>query len=231
MLVIVQARMSSKRLPGKVLMNCIDRPILKWVIDRVSNCSNKIEVVISTSNHKSDDVIEDYCKDIGVDCFRGSLENLVDRFLKTCTSYSKDNFIRVCGDSPLIDSRIIDKAIEIFKINKFDLVTNVFPRSFPKGQSVEIFSVNALKRLIKYEINELEKEHLSLGIYQRKNLFKIKNFESNLHDYSHIQLSVDTREDFEMVREIIKSEQYISFDNFLSWDKLVEIHNSIKENV
>ena len=84
MLVIVQARMSSKRLPGKVLMNCFDRPILKWVIDRVRNCSNEIEVVISTSNHESDDVIEEYCKNIGVDCFRGSLENVVDRFKNMC---------------------------------------------------------------------------------------------------------------------------------------------------
>ena len=231
MLVIVQARMSSKRLPGKVLMNCFDRPILKWVIDRVRNCSNEIEVVISTSNHESDDVIEEYCKNIGVDCFRGSLENVVDRFLKTCVSYHKDKFIRVCGDSPLIDSRIIDKAIEICKKNKFDLVTNVFPRSFPKGQSVEIFSLKTLKKLIKYEINEQEKEHLSLGVYHRKDLFTINNFESDLHDYSHIQLSVDTYEDFKLVEEIIKIEQYISLDNFLSWDKLVEIYNNIRENV
>ena len=227
MLVIVQARMSSKRLPGKVLMNCIDRPILKWVIDRAKNCSNDVRIVVSTSNHGSDDVIEDYCKNIGVDCFRGSLDNVADRFLKTCTSCGEDKFIRVCGDSPLIDSKIIDKAIEICKKNTFDLVTNVFPRSFPKGQSVEIISLSALKNLIKSEINELEKEHLSLGIYQRNNLFKIKNFKSSEGDFSQIQLSVDTQKDFQLVQEIIKREKSISLNDFLSWYQLVEIYNDI----
>lgn len=227
MLVIVQARMSSKRLPGKVLMNCIDRPILKWVIDRVKNCSNDVRIVVSTSTHGSDDVIVDYCKNIGVDCFRGSLDNVADRFLKTCTSCGENKFIRVCGDSPLIDSKIIDKAIEICKKNTFDLVTNVFPRSFPKGQSVEIFSLSALKNLIKSEINDLEKEHLSLGIYQRNNLFKIKNFKSNEGDFSQIQLSVDTQKDFHLVQEIIKSEKSISLNDFLSWYELVEIYNDI----
>lgn len=227
MLIIIQARISSKRLPGKVLHKCAGKPILQWVIDRINSLNYPINIVVSTSNLESDDLLVDYCKSKGINYFRGSLDNVIERFIKTCKEYRHKKFIRVCGDSPIIDQSLISQAIEIEKKVSADIITNIFPRTYPKGQSVELISLSALEKLNKSNINAQEMEHVTLGFYNRKENYKIYNFESPNKKYSNMQLSVDTHDDFRKIERLISMEKEISPSNFWNWIEFAKINKKI----
>lgn len=202
MLAIIQARMSSSRLPGKMMMKLADRPILSWVYDRVCQAANVDKVLVATSITSSDDPIEAYCSSRSMPIFRGSLEDVAGRFLAAVENEHAPAFIRINGDSPLIDPQIIDIGINQFKSEEYDLVTNVQQRTFPKGQSVEIISTNAFKRLCDKQSLQADREHVTKLFYANNFEFKVKNFSSN-PNMSDIQLSVDTMEDFQRVEKII----------------------------
>ena len=129
-------------------------------------------------------------------------------------------FVRISADSPLIDPNLIDKAISISQVNDFDLISNILTRTFPKGQSIEIISLSALKRLVKEKISFEEKEHVTLGFYNRKKNFKIIDFSNFSTNYSKIQLSVDTHQDFVEIESLLRrNKQAIN----LGWEELVKI--------
>ena len=175
MLAIIQARSSSKRFRNKVLVKIYGKPLIHHVISRVKRSKKISKIVVSTSTNKSDDNLVNYLKKIKVKYYRGELNNVAKRLLHTSEKNKQNFFLRVSGDSPLIDPKIIDKIISIHKKNKtFDLITNVFPRTFPKGQSVEIISNNILKENLK-RMNKFEKEHVTLYFYRNSQKFFIKN--------------------------------------------------------
>ena len=147
MIVIIQARSSSKRFPRKILFKIKKKLLIDHVISRV-NLSKKIKkIIVSTSSHKSDNELVSHLKKNRISYYRGSLKNVALRLYYTAKKYRSNFFIRISGDSPLINFKIIDKAFEIFiKSNKkLDLVTNIYPRTFPKGQSVEIIRTKIIK--------------------------------------------------------------------------------------
>jgi spore coat polysaccharide biosynthesis protein SpsF len=193
--ILIQARMGSQRLPGKSLRDVAGRPMLAYVVERMQRCQTIRDVVVATSTSPEDDAIAAFCAAAGVECGRGPAEDVLARLLEIATDRGLDAFVRISGDSPLIDPELVDRGIRLFVAGESDLVTNVSPRSFPRGQSVEIVARQALARLSRTDRSGEAREHVTPGFYRRPDQFRITNFVSP-RDLSRIQLSVDTPEDF-----------------------------------
>lgn len=196
MIAIIQARMSSMRLPGKILMKLGSEEILLRVYRQVSKAINPSNVYVATSTDITDDLTANFCLRNNIRFYRGSLNNVVERFSMIVNETNASSFIRISADSPLIDVGIISRAIEIFNNSdeSVDLVTNVFPRTFPKGQSVEIVRSRSFLKLLSYDLTEAQKEHLTSYFYDNSVFFRILNFK-NITCQREINQSVDTAED------------------------------------
>ena len=218
MIAFIQARMSSRRLPRKSLMSIAGRPMLYWVINNVRKSLLANDVIVLTSTEMDDNKIEAFCSQEGVKCIRGDLTNVHSRFLSALSETGVQAFVRISGDSPLIDPDLIDQAIAMYQENAVDIVTNTSPRSFPKGQSIEVINSQALFKLSDYNLTFEEKEHVTLGIYNRATEFEIKNFK-NAVDYSTVQLSIDSHHDLELMKKIFKRRK----NEQLSWKKALTL--------
>lgn len=203
MLCIVQARYSSKRLPGKVLKKILGITILKRVVNQVKKSKKITKIIIATSKKKEDKKIIDYCNKNKILCMCGPLNNVFKRFYSIIIHENCKSFVRISADSPLIDPHLVDKAIILFNKHKYDLVTNVFPRSFPKGFSVEVINSKIILDFILKIKKKRHQEHLTSFFYENYKNFKIKNFYSRINN-SNINLSVDSFADFIIVKNILK---------------------------
>ncbi len=178
MIVFIQARSNSKRFDKKVLKMIYGLPLIIHVVNNVKKSKSVKDIIVATSNNSSDDNLIKLLKNFKIKFFRGELENVVLRFVRLAMKIKCKYFIRISGDSPLIDNKIIEYAIKIHKKNKnFDIITNVFPRTFPKGQSVEIIKVQILKDYIN-KMSKSDLEHVTRYFYKNSSKFKIKNFKS-----------------------------------------------------
>lgn len=201
---VVQARMSSRRLPGKVLMEVRGRPMLGYTIDRLRKATAFDCLILATSDRPEDDVVAAFGETEGIQCHRGCLNEVSNRILAAGENADADAIVRISGDSPLIDPRVVDQVTNCYRMNRgLDLVTNVQKRTFPKGQSVEVFSTVAMRRLLGSKLTAHELEHVTLGFYQRSRLFSIKNV-INARDLSSVQLSVDTEEDMKQFEALVE---------------------------
>lgn len=219
--VAVQSRMSSSRLPAKALADVNGAPLLSHCVARCRD-ANVGTVVIATSDHEEDDAIELLGKNIGIPVFRGSLYNVIERFHTLAKQYQAKYVVRVSGDSPFIDPQLIRTAVQLAKAKASDLVSNVVTRTFPKGQSVEVLSRDTLVRLDGISLSEYDKEHVTSCIYANPSDFRILSFESG-GSFGDIQLSVDTANDLECARRIaIKMTS-----NQISWRDLVTLRRSV----
>jgi len=222
---IIQARMSSNRFPGKVLHIVNNKYLLQYIIERIKVLNHFKQVIIATSNKKSDNPIKEFCDSFGLVCYRGSLCNVVDRFQSLLNEFPCDAFLRINGDSPLIDHQLIEKGISLFYNGNYDLVTNVLKRTFPKGQSVEIVKTEIFRKLNQKDLSSDEKEHVTSFFYNNEFLYNICNFSSK-RNMSNMQLSVDTIEDMKMINKILNN---ITKQHFCySWLELVDIYRSLK---
>ncbi len=174
-----------------------------WHVVNSLKKSEKLKnIIVATSNNKSDNSLVDYLKKNNIVYFRGDLKNVAKRLYNCSQKYKKKYFIRVSGDSPLIDYKIVDKSIDIFKKKKyFDIITNTFPKTFPQGQSVEIIKASILKKNIK-NMSNFDKEHVTTYFYKNFNKFKIKNFSTRKK--FRIKNSVDTEDDLKRIRKILQ---------------------------
>ena len=203
MLCIVQARYSSKRFRGKVLKKILGITVLKRVIDQVKK-SKKIEkIIVATSNHQTDKKIINFCNKNKIYCISGPLNNVFKRFYLIIIKENCKSFTRISADSPLLDPSLIDRAVTLFNKNQYDIVTNVFPRTFPKGFSVEVINSKIISDFALKIRKRRHQEHLTSFFYENNKKFKIKNF-SNKINYSNINLSIDNLSDFIRVKNIIK---------------------------
>lgn len=200
----VQARFSSNRLPGKVVKPLNGKPMIGYLLDSLKQASSLDGIVLTTSDQVSDDPVATYGKEQHVDVFRGSLERVGERVLNSALSQNADAVVRLSGDSPLLDYRLVDQAVSLFRENDVDLVTNVAKRTFPKGQSVEVISTKALKGVFQGEnVTEHELEHVTPRFYAEPDQFRILNFECN-EAFGEYQLSVDTAEEFEICSRVLE---------------------------
>lgn len=195
---IIFFRMNSSRLPGKPLLKFADKTLIEIIYDRVLKVIELDEIIIATSEEASDDIIEELCKKLKIKIYRGSLNNVADRALNCALLYEMDYFVRICGDRPFFDYELISKQLK--KVNNFhyDIVTNCFPRTYPKGMDSEIISTKLLKDNIKYFNKKEDNEHLTRYFYNNHNKFKIFNYKINSNDdLSNYSLAIDNAYDYE----------------------------------
>ena len=188
--------MSSQRFPNKVLYRVAGKPMLQYLLERLNTCSNLDVIIVATSVEPSDDAIVEFCQQYGISCYRGQPSNVASRFKEASETHALDAFIRVNGDSPLLDQRLIEKGIGIFLNGDFDLVTNVLPRTYPKGQSVEVLRTSTYQRTYPRMQESDDLEHVTKFFYKHPKDFRIHNF-ALAENLNNIQLSVDTWQDMD----------------------------------
>lgn len=201
-LAVIQARLSSRRLPGKVLTDLHGRPMIAWLVERLRACRTLSGIVLATSDDASDDPLAAYCAGAGVACRRGPLDDVAGRFLAVGRQMGADAVVRINGDSPLMDPAVVDQAARLWAAGSWDLVTNTQMRSFPKGMSVEVIRLAALERAHPGMTAD-EREHVTQCFYRRPDDFRIVNFSSGL-GLAAVQMSVDTPEDLDLVRRMMR---------------------------
>jgi spore coat polysaccharide biosynthesis protein SpsF len=200
-LVIIQARMSSTRFPGKVLIKLQQKPLLQWMIERVEQCSLVDKVVIATSTCVDDDPISEWCAVNNRTCYRGDLENVLSRFYHAATHFNAQTIIRLTADCPIIDPKVIDEHIYFYQKHNYDYVSNGPVMTYPDGMGVEVFSYQALKKTYQEATLFSEKEHVTAYIYKHPEVFTLFNMLYK-KDYSGIRITIDYPEDFTLVKNI-----------------------------
>lgn len=199
---IIQARMGSTRLPGKVLKKVGEKPLLLHMIERVRKSKKLDKIIVATSVLEKDDVIEDFCKENNVDCFRGSESDVLKRYYECAKNYNLDTVVRLTADCPLIDFCMIDKCLEEFNTNiELSYYANTCPADasmYPNGSDVEVFSFNALEKANTLEISPEGREHVTYYMCREKEFFKT-GILKNSHDWSGYRYTVDNLEDFEVI--------------------------------
>jgi spore coat polysaccharide biosynthesis protein SpsF len=212
---VIQARMSSSRFPEKVLSPLCGTPMLLWTINYCSKINLPLFVLTSTDN--SDDQLVGMLEQNDVSYHRGSLENVISRYLSFMREYQVKKVVRISGDSPLISPDVISKVIaQDQESADADLTTNVFPRSFPKGQSVEVIPRKSLELVSDRNLSESDIEHVTPYFYANSKEFKINNL-NNDEDLSFINLSVDTKEDLLRVNQFMTLTSLKYSSPALSW--------------
>jgi spore coat polysaccharide biosynthesis protein SpsF len=201
----VQARCGSTRLPGKVLADILGHPMLYWVVNRVRAAKLVDQVVVATSEESRDDAVEQLCRAEGWDVFRGSENDVLDRYHGAATAFGADVVVRVTADCPLIDPQVIDSVITAYMADpqQPDYASNTQRRTFPAGLDTEVFSMAALRRAWSEDKNPAWREHVTPFIYRSKGGFRLVDV-LNDTDESTIRWTVDTPEDLALVREIYR---------------------------
>jgi len=200
-LALVQARTSSTRLPGKVLMPILGRPMLALHLERLKRCTTFTNLVVATSNDPSDDALAELCAHEGVDCFRGSLGDVLDRFIHAARPFSPEIVVRLTGDCPLADPALIDEIVTRFVAGDLDYLSNCEPPSYPDGLDVEVTRFAALETAWREAVLPSHREHVTPFIRRQPVRFRVGNHVSDL-DRSGLRWTVDEAEDFEFVKQV-----------------------------
>ncbi len=199
----VQARMSSSRFPGKVLAPMLGLPLIRHVLDRAAVVVDPSNVVLCTSRDGSDDPLALYAADVGYAVHRGPLDDTVSRFQDAARRFPCDAFFRVCGDSPLLDPALLGHARERFAPD-VDMVTNVHPRSYPKGHSVELVRTATYLAIDPAALDEHEREHATTHIYRNADRYTLLNMTAP-QDRSHEDgYAVDTLDDMRRLEAFVE---------------------------
>jgi len=192
---IVQARMGSTRLPGKILFPLAGIPVIIHVIQRIKKCKNIDEIIVATTLQKDDLATIKVCSQFGIRVFAGSTEDVLDRYYQAALKFKAMHIVRITGDCPLIDPFIVDKVIRYNISHQSDYSSNTMPPTYPDGLDVEIFSFKTLKRAWKNARLPSEREHVTPYIKKHKELFKLSNIQNRI-DYSHFRWTLDNHEDY-----------------------------------
>jgi len=218
---IVQARMGSTRLSGKVLKKILGKPMLFHEIERVSRAKKIDDIVIATTELPQDDKIISLCKENSWNYFRGSEDDVLDRYYKAASAFHADVVVRITADCPLIEPELIDKIINVFLENMphIDFVSNSLPvQTFPRGLDAEVMSMAALKKAWLEDKNPRWREHVTTYIERNPTKFIIKGF-THTENLSKLRWTVDMPEDLKFVRKI-----YNFFkNNQFSWNDVLDL--------
>jgi len=201
---LIYARLDSSRLPGKALTRIGDRELLGHVIDRLKNCTNITQSIVATSNRRVDDKVADYANLQDVNVFRGSLNDVLGRSIACAEHFGLDAIVRVCGDSPFISGTIVDRIISTHVEAKPDITTNLFPRTFPSGVSIEVINTSTLKNIAGSQCSDDDKEHVTTHIYKHPEQYQIINYSSGLEIQEETPLTVDNPNDLVQANWLIK---------------------------
>lgn len=202
--VLIQARMSSTRLPGKVLMRVAGRPLLSYLVERLRRVRLAQRIVVATSTNPADDAIVQFCAAEAVECMRGPEQDVLARFAAAARQYEAQAIVRVTSDCPLIEPELIDAAIEAFGASRgqLDYVSNMLQPTWPYGMAVEVISARALAQAHAEARDPAEREHVTPFIYWRPERYRLKSL-TMTPDLRARRWTVDTPEDFELVSRIL----------------------------
>jgi len=200
--IFIQARMSSSRLPGKVLLDLSGKPVLRWVVDRCLKARFGAQVVVLTSTERDDDVIASYCKSEGIDCFRGPLEDVLERFYLAAEYYNVTNFVRITADCPFVEPTIIDTVIVNGISNKHDYTG--LTGNFPDGLDCTFFSRKAVTWAHHKANKSYQREHIGQYIEENINDFSCGGVTIFDDDFG-LRLTLDEQEDYIFLQRIVKS--------------------------
>lgn len=214
---ILQARVGSTRLPGKVLMPLCGEPMLIRQVERLMRAKNIDRLTVATSQMGSDDAIASLCEKHGIDCFRGPLEDVLERFYQVACKSGAEHIVRINGDCPLIDPKIVDDSIEfhIENVNDYTSTGLCDPR-IPDGFGVDIFTFNCLKKIWTEAFSSFDREHVITYLRDNPDLFHIRSF-CGKRNLDHVRACVDDEQDFEHVKWIFES-LYPKLPNFTLMD-------------
>ena len=215
---LVQARLGSVRLPEKVLRQITDKPLIELLLTRLS-CSTEIDkIVVATSEEPLNNKLQLFVESLGFQCSRGSEKDVLKRFYESAKHFNADIVVRITGDCPLIDSRLVDQCIQGFKDANVDYFSNIDPTTFPDGLDVEVMSFIALERAHLEAVSSLDREHVTT--YIRNTDSFLKSSIQYSQDLSNVRLTVDEPEDLNVVTKIF---QHFLPDIFFGWEKVLEL--------
>jgi len=222
--IVVQARMSSSRLPGKVMLPVLGHSLLYRMVERLRMMRNKAEIVIATSKEEADDIIVQESARIGVACYRGSLNNLLDRHYQVGLQTGATVVLKIPSDCPLIDPHIIDDVLDFYYADpsKYDYVSTLHPATFPDGNDVEIMTMECLERTWKEAKKQLELEHTTPYIWENQEKFRIGNVAlQSGEDYSMShRFTIDYEADYQFIKcvfeELYPKKSDFSCDDILN---------------
>lgn len=199
--VIIQARMGSTRLPGKVLMDLAGKPAIQRVFERSCRISGIDEVIIATTLAERDNVLVEFCRSKGFPVYRGSEDDVLDRYYQSAKQLSADAIVRITGDCPLIDPCEVDKVVETFRNGRFDYVSNTQPRMLPVGLDAGIGSFASFERSWQEAREKSEREHVTQYIRRHPDIFKIGSVAYD-EDCSHHRWTLDDQDDYAFLSKV-----------------------------
>jgi spore coat polysaccharide biosynthesis protein SpsF len=203
--IIVFARLDSARLPGKALTSIAGKPLLDRVIDRCYATPGSPTIIVATSDRATDDPIANHVTARGELLFRGATEDVAGRALACAEAHGLDRFARISGDSPFIDPDLIARCLARSRDGAAELVTNVFPRTYPIGVSVEVITTAVMRRIVAETVDPEDREHVTRYAYRRAELFILDNVSASDDRYAGVSLSVDTQADLAKACWIIET--------------------------
>jgi spore coat polysaccharide biosynthesis protein SpsF len=203
---IVQARMGSSRLPGKVMAEVSGKPVIQYVLDRLRRVPNIDNIVLATSTKKQDNILYDFAVSQNTSTFRGSETDVLSRFLQASVTYNAQTIVRICGEDILLDPNIVEILIDRHLESNVDYTTNIIGRAFPEGLYAEVISKNALQSLANKAISDDHREHVTKYILDNLEKYRVQSIQPyGIFKKSWLDMSVDTHEDLERVRSIAKA--------------------------
>ena len=218
-LAIIQARMGSGRLPGKVLMDLAGESVLARVVRRLGRSREIDRIVVATTSATADDPIAQTCESLRVACFRGAEHDVLDRFYHAAHANAADVVVRVTSDCPLIDATVVDETIQLFRDQGADYASNVFPRTYPRGLDTEVFTLAALDRAWSDAPEPHQREHVTAFFYENPHKFRQASM-TGVADFSRYRWTLDTPDDLELLRTIYS--RFNGRDDF-SWQEVIHL--------
>ena len=197
---IVQARLSSSRLPGKVLKSIAGQPMLALQLERIKRIRGVDKIIVATSDREEDQAIAALCEELGIDCYQGSLDDVLDRFYQCAKQFQLSHVIRLTGDCPILDPEIVSRLIDYYREGQFDYCNNFEACTYPDGLDCEIFSFAVLEQAWQQAQKPSEREHVTPFIRHHDG-YKKGEIKSD-QDISHLRWTVDNPEDFELITQI-----------------------------
>jgi len=216
---VIQARLGSTRLPGKVLMDLGGKSVLSRVVDRLRRAKKLDEIVVATTNSVADDAIVRECHQLKVGYLRGSENDVLDRYQRAALVCSAQVVVRITSDCPLIDPQLVDETIWTFQRHCADYASNVFPRTYPRGLDTEIFTTAALEQAWNDAHEPYQREHVTPYFHEHPELFRMASLRGHV-DYSQYRWTLDTPEDLVLLRTIYA--RFFNRDDF-SWAEVIRL--------
>ncbi len=217
---LIQARMNSTRLPGKVMKKINSYPIIELIIERLKFSKKIDEIILATTKNEEDDFLSEHASSLGVKVFRGSEKNVLDRFYKAAKKNNLDCIVRITADCPLVDPWLVDQIIKEFLKSDYDYISNAIEPTYPDGLDCEVFNMKALEKSWKEATSQHQKEHVTPYIYETDN-FRIKNFSSK-KDFSNLRWTVDENIDLLVIKNIYS---YFSPRIDFNWEEVIDLYN------